>query len=398
MKLSVKFPIMARATRKNVPGECRMLVAHNHHQDVPEVSLRETEIAVPSTVLKDEKGRLASIKELRFYNDRLYRYIAPLSAVSGLLSCAFSRLCPYVQDYIYTSGHNDFLVRSRTPLSRPISRVFQDRLDAMAVADPSRNRVWPKAKERHDMHEGERRSYAEVAGDFTWLSDGDLAESFEMHRSQADKLLLMGGALWYETTSPSIAVDTHWYNYRQDVCPVFVRYQYLPETMNQDVTTMHFPLSAADRALDVAAEMSSRHGMRGVVSLLGEFETSDHSAFSFDTSEDIVRRTAQALAVNLLRFSVLRPDRVTDVGAEWLSGIGELVQTHNPVLGREVDYASALPSLVETFLRLSPRKFGGLAHVQNAQLRKTLPQVVGMLDDLPISVQGFGPTGASPTV
>ncbi|MBY3155357.1 hypothetical protein HFO56_23825 [Rhizobium laguerreae] len=119
---------------------------------------------------------------------------------------------------------------------------------------------------------------------------------------------------------------------------------------------------------------------------------------SFDTSEDIVRRTAQALAVNLLRFSVLRPDRVTDVDAEWLSRIGELVQTHNPVLGREVDYASALPSLVETFLRLSPRKFGGIARVQNAQLRKTLPRVVEMLDDLPISVQSFGPTGASPTV
>lgn len=86
---------------------------------------------------------------------------------------------------------------------------------------------------------------------------------------------------------------------------------------------------------------------------------------------------------------------MTDVDAGWLAGVGELIQTHNPVLGREVDYARALPSLVETFLRLSPGKFGGIAQVQNAQIRKTLPQVVEMLDDLPISVQGFGLTGPS---
>lgn len=62
--------------------------------------------------------------------------------------------------------------------------------------------------------------------------------------------------------------------------------------------------------------------------------------------------------------------------------------------GIEVDFPSILPSLVETYLTLSPYKFGGIAHIQNAQVRKVLPQVLEMLDDMPISVHGLAATPA----
>ncbi len=403
MDLNIRFPVMARALSKGFRGERRLLVAHEHRQDVPEVSQRETSIAVPSMVLTSAWGQLGAVRELRLHGDRLYRFLGNAADLTkgrnryvetDLLNVAFSYSPHHAADYVHTSNPAFDKLRNPNPLSRPVFSVFADRLDAMDATASSRNKTWPKAPALNVTGENENTSFSSVEREMLWVSPDDLSESFSMHRRQAERLLMIDGGLWYETKPPCIAVDTDWAEYSNAKSLVEVSYGYLPDTMDQTPCRMHFPIDAADRALEVAEAMRKRFRMKGVANKLPKFETCDHDAFRFDTSEDLVNRTAQALSMSLLKYAVQRPEKVADVDAGWFAGVSDMFHTHNPVLGIDVDFPSILPSLVETYLRLSPYKFGGIAHMRNAQVRKVLPQVLEMLDDMPISVHGLAATPA----
>jgi hypothetical protein len=398
MELSIKFPVMARALGKGFRGERRLFVSHEHRQDVPEVTLRETSIAVPTTVLKDARGQIGAVRELRLHDDRLYRYLgsaADLTRVrSSLLDVSFSYSPHGAADYVHTSNPDFNRLANLNPLSRPVFSVFMDRLDAINATASSRNKTWPEVRAFNGMGENSATSLSVIEKELLWVSQEDLEESFSMHQRQAERLLLIDGGLWYETKPPCIAVDTQWTAHTHTESSVEVSYRYMQDVMDQTPTRMYFPLEAVDRALDVAEQMKKRFRMKGVISNLPRIETSDHDSFKFDMSEDLVTRTAQALSMSLLKYAVQRPDKMVDVDAGWLAGVSEMFHAHNPILGKEVDFPSILPSLIETYLRLSPYKFGGISRMQNVQLRKVLPQVLETLDDMPISVHGLAATPA----
>lgn len=399
MRFDIKFPVMARVTRKDAKGEHRMLVSHVHVEDVAEVSLGETEVAVPPIEQIGPGGEKRILGELRLHDDRLYRYLGKpgnqdaSSRMPDMFGKAFSRAGSKATDFVASSNPGYDAFANVFPLSRPVHHLYEDRLAALSMdGSDSRNRTWPKTSYWIGNDKNETALLAEALGHTQSVNAEDLEESFAMHREQAGRLLVIDGGVWFETRPPCIEVDTRWAEYKASQSTVFLRYRYMPETMEQLPTSIFFPVSAAKQAEDLARNLCRRFRMEGVVPLKHGFETCDHPTFDFDSNEDIVMRTGQALASNILKHAVQRPDKVKHLDAGWLARIADMFHWHNHIIGRDVDYAPDLPELVDQFLSLAPVKSRGMDVLNMHQLKKTLPLVLEMMDDLPISLHGLAST------
>lgn len=403
MQLSIKFPVMARALLKGARSEFRMLVSHVHKVDVPSVSARETEVPIRTVVSQNELGLFHGMRELRMHDGKLYRYFGiPEQSgkvpEAGFLNEAFGDFWMKRADYIASTQGRFDAMSDVNPLSKPIRMIIEDRLDAMMMSGSDhRNKTWPKLVGGGMARENEELTLDVAMDRVQEVNRDDLEEAFSMHRAQADRLLQIDGELWYETTPPCIAVETWWKSGVAKHATVHVRYRHLPEAMDHAITTTYFPLAAFAEAKDAAMVLNARFRMAGVRTLTDGFERenlptfayADHEAFQFDQSEDLVRRTAHALAVNILRTAIQRPDKFADVDSEWLSELNGAFATFNPLLGREIDYASRLPALAEAFLSVSPYKSSSMAMLSYRQLRKAIQYAVEQLDNMPISVHGL---------
>ncbi|MCZ7862826.1 hypothetical protein O9X98_15730 [Agrobacterium salinitolerans] len=401
MRLDIKFPIMARAVPKGSRHECRMLVSHNHAADVREVSSRETEVPVRTVVQDNARGIPYAMRELRLHEGRLYRHFG-LDTILGnivrggeLIAEAFGDFGVRTNDHI-ASTEGKFDGKSDvSPLSKPIKIILEDRLEALSMdgAD-ARNRTWPRLYGA-GVAQNERLTLDEALEQVHSVNGDDLEEAFSMHRTQADKLLLIDNELWYETGPPCYAVETQWKE-KASQSSVVIRYRLMPDAMDHAISTIYYPVSALDQARAAAETMRRRLRMAGVSPWLGDFAKhhgkfayGDHPAFSFDPSEDFVNRTGHALAMNILKAATQRPDKFGSVDADWLGELASAFATFNPLLGRDIDYAERLPALAETYLEVSPYKSTGLAALSYKQVRKSIEMAVDHLDNMPISVHGL---------
>ncbi|MDW9481943.1 hypothetical protein GOB57_25160 [Sinorhizobium meliloti] len=389
MQFDIRFPVMARVTKKGAEDEFRMLVSHTHRADIPEVSRSETETALPSVV--QTAGNLTRVlPELRFHEGRLYRFLGHRSQAGLLLGSAFSEFASGDFDFVYST--NPRFKMDQSPVSRPIHQLYLDRLAALSMdgAD-SRNKTWPKASPYIGYKASGRTSLKKALDQVSSVNSADLNEAFEMHRAQADRLLVIGDSIWYETRPPCIEVDTiNMFNTMEST--VSMRYRYMPETMEQRPTSIFFPLSQAERAKATAEKLRRRYRMAALKPIPHKYESLDHPAFDFDPAEDIVHRTGQALLTNVLKHAIQRPDWAASIDAGWIAAITYVYHTDNHLIGKKADYSTHLPAIVECFLSKSWKKFtGGLAALNLPQLRKVLPVVVEMMDDLPISIPGLAP-------
>ena len=401
MRLDIKFPIMARAVRKGTRQDCRMLVSHSHAADVREVFSRETEVPVRTVVQDNARGIPYAMRELRLHEGRLYRYLG-INTVLGivtrggeLLGEAFGDWGVRSNDFI-ASTEGDFDGKSdRSPLSKPIKTILEDRLEAMAMDGfDARNRTWPRLNGAGSAV-NDATSLESALEQVHSVNGDDLEEAFAMHRAQADKLLLIDNELWYETGPPCYAVETQW-KANAALSNVVIRYRLMPDAADHAISTIYYPVARLDQAQEVAEAMRKRWRMGGVSPWLGDFGKhhtkfayGDHPAFSFDPSEDFVNRTCHAIAMNILKAATQRPDKFGSVDADWLAELAEAFAVENPLTGRNIDYAERLPALAETFLQVSPYKSTGLAALSYKQVRKSIEMAVEHLDNLPISVHGL---------
>jgi hypothetical protein len=402
MEIKVNYPMMARAIRKGIKGECRLLASADHRHDVPEVSGRETEQVTSSAIVYNHVGKMASAPPLRIYADRLYRFIAPLHRgarhrsddlhLYDVTARAFGDGSSASHDYLFTSLGKQFCdKRNRSPLARPVFGVFRDRLEAMAMnGTHGRNRTFPKGHGWNGYEPNEDEDFHVLAGSSQWISTDDVEESLSMQRRQSERLLVIDEGLWYETKPPCIAVEAHWQKYRPTESSVIVSYRYLPDAMDMSPSTRYFPLSALAQARESAERLRSEFRMKDVVDKVVDFDFVDHETFEFDTVENLVTRTGHALSLSLLNYRAIRPDKIDENTEAWLAGLSEEFHSFNPVLGVEVDFASRLPAIVENYLALDAPKCIDMQKYQKTELRKILPGIVDMLDDMPVAVHGLG--------
>jgi hypothetical protein len=386
-----------------------MLVAHDHSIDVPELSARETEIVLGAVTSANELWLQKGMRELRMYDGRLYRSLGVrqklgrVASGAELLNEAFGDFWMRRPDYIVTTKGLFDVTCDVNPLSKPIRMIIEDRLDALAMnGSDGRNRTWPRFTGQ-PARDNENLSLAAAMDQVQEVNRDDLEEAFAMHRAQANRLLFVDDELWYETTPPCIAVETAWKGGMAKLSNVVLRYRHMPEAMDHAITSIYFPLSAFAEAREAAKAMHSRFRMASVRTLWNDFEQQnlpmfsygDHPAFSFDQSEDLVKRTAHALAVNILHSAIQRPDKFEGVDHSWLSELSSAFASFNPLLGRDIDYAVRLPALAETFLAVSPYKSTSLAMLSYRQVRKAIEFAVEHLDNMPINAHGLAAAPAN---
>jgi hypothetical protein len=389
MQMDIKFPVLARVKKRRSASENWMLVSHSHRVEVPEVSSAETEIALPP-LQKVISGVPFSLPELRFHGGRLFRYLqsAHVTGRESLFSSAFATAGYKSFDFYSAAAANQILRNiDGAPLARPIHRLYEERLCAMSMdVSDTRNRTWPKVSPTIGYDQSQNLSLDEALSSVTQVNDDDLDEAFAMHRAQAGRLLLIDDGIWMETKPPCIEVDTGWDERTASASSVRMRYRYLPDAPYPAITSLFFPLSELDRATDMAHRTQKKFRMKDVEHVPHPFELSDHASFAFDTAEDIVHRTGQMLLTNLLKVMVANLYVVRDRDMAWLARMKDIFEADNPVLGRKADYSDDLSEIVDHFLEITWSRFsGGLSVVDIQQIRKALPLVVELMDELPIS-------------
>jgi hypothetical protein len=402
MEMNIDFPIMARVAKPKLDGEFRMLVAHTHRVDVPEVRAIDTEVALPPLTQFGSEGDSRVLPELRLYDGRLFRFMGTTRRSSDgdvrlpdLFGKAFGKTGYGNTDFVHSSNMDFVSIADRiwtdhgntSPISRPIHQLYQDRLCSMSMdgAD-KRNKTWPRVTPYAGYAASEALYWKDTLDRTRVTVQEDVEEALAMHQAQADRLLLVDDGIWYETRPPCIEVDTTWPHATGNRQSVMMRYRYMPETMEQAPTVLYFPIHQADRAREAAERFRERLGMESVTDIAYPYEVSDHPAFDIDTVGDLIHRTGQALSTNLLKHIIQRPDRSEHIDAGWVAEVTDLYNGDNHILGRRADYSDHLPKIVDHFLGVYWNKFtAGLARMGAPQMRQSLPMVVEMIDDFPIS-------------
>lgn len=397
MRIDLKMPVMAKAVMKRTPDtEHRILVSHSRPTDVEEVSSRETEVAVGSVRLNSGALTDGCLYQLQLHNGRLYRFLGPMDQIvenirngSGLLSEAFCTSLPGAFDYVANTNMVFGKKMSLQPISRPVMALYTERLCALSMdGSDSRNKTWPKVTPWNGYDPCNIRTLAQALDAASNIDQDDLDEAFRMHDRQAGKLLVIDDLVWYETKPPCIEVNWRWrMGGMRSETPVTLSYRYMPETLEQQVTSMFFPLHEADRALEFAHSVRDRYRLKCVQELGHDFETNDHPAFSFDPVEDLVHRTGQAITSNVLKHLILKPELQTRRDRGWWGKVRTMYEMDNHILDQRADYSNDLPDIADQFLSMSWNKFmGGLSDMYLPQLREVLPMVVEMIDDMAVSV------------
>jgi hypothetical protein len=399
MKIDISLPVMARATKRGTGQDIRMLASRVIDYDVPEISARETDVALPKVLQTTHLMAGRTLRELRFHDGKLYRFLTTnfaheiaVNEGTDLFSRAFSKSAADHSDYVAGTNFQFDPRMDCTPLSRPIARLYQERLLALSMdVSTKANMTWPKVSSHLGYEASDKKRLDEALEQTSSVNAGDLDEAFAMHERQAGRLLVIDDGIWFETLPPCIAVDTRWPIGRASTSLIDVTYRYMPETLEQAPTTVFFPLSKADEAHEMADRLFSRFRMNYVKRIRHEVAVCDHPTFEIDTVGDLIHRTGQGLLSNLLKHVIQRPDTTGHIDAEWVARLADLYQGDNHIIGPKVDYSDDLPEITRIFLETSWNKFvGGLSMMGLPQLRKTLPFVLEMIEDRPISIPEIG--------
>jgi hypothetical protein len=394
MQLTAHFPVMARAMHAAARTECSLFVSRRRTADVPEVSARETEIALPSIVDRDRDGNMRALPELRFHGGRLYRIVARDRSRRDIFERPYSPFPDLKADFVLSSA--DAAKERKTslsPLSAPLQSLFWDRLDAGST-DPDHhlNRTWPPRKAGN--HPGARLQFERIEKEFKWIDEEDVADCAEMARRQMDRLLLIDGAVWYETRPPVVCVDVAWTGTSAMASSVHVGFGYLPDVDDHRVTRVHFPLSEIAKAAETAEKLKSANRMKSVESLFRSFAPpDDHPAFEFDTTDNVVERVARTMSLQLLRHASKHPERIGEHAAA-IKVVWERFMGHNPLLGAKVDHREHFSELAELWKAMKPPVLKTMGHVETRQVRRVVDYVSHRLDEAPISL--FDVPGLAP--
>lgn len=363
MKLDIKFPILARANPTTSRKDERYVYAtHIHNADIREVSSRETEVVLGPVAVTDAKGQRRELPELRSHEGRIYR---SLGKASWLFSKAHHRLMP---NNIDLDGIKREIDPSIPPLAYPIECWIEWFIDIHGMETKRNYQLWPEPEPYRPGYVFSRNNF-----DFSRLALRDInAEDIElfskMFAAQSDRLIIIGGKFWLQTTMPCVNVSLFGGDYRAKGVGLDVGF--LPLVLNQPGSITRFPLDMLDEAIDFAHVMVGTFGGKeaddiGHVELPG----SDLTAVSFDQDEQEVHSLALSIGSNLVRraeqhkfhkIHAESPPLFTGQKIEQFEVIKAAVMSNNEILGERSNVGELLPEIVEMWSSVKRPRYDGL--------------------------------------
>ncbi|MBY3433474.1 hypothetical protein HFN89_04870 [Rhizobium laguerreae] len=304
MKTVIKYPILFKAH----PGRCEqpkdVLVPYLHEHEVPEVSKAETEI-----VFKSEEYTL------RQYDGRLFSKVGSPGSASA--DACFGHAFEKEEN----RGRPRWIPTIRT--DKAYIRYAGQALDNLAYyrlyldgGEKARETMlWPGLTPDYRSHQGGPRNRDEFT--FQGLEgkirdiDADQFHAWrEEHASEADRLLLVDGSYWIETTPPAICV-THGGR-------MIIELAHLPNWLDHDLARQYFPLTARQEALDYAkrAQAITEQSYEAIRDFTDwpNFMFEDNPLFSFDHAAYSTKRTTFLLGGDMARVMAGNPAVEENIG------------------------------------------------------------------------------------
>jgi hypothetical protein len=387
MQLDIKFPILVRATPvASKKADRHFFGSYVHSSEVPEVSMSETEIGLDTLGFIGGDGERRVFPQLRSYGNRLYR---PLGNPEGLFSDAFSRE-RYDTAVDYVVCVPPLKDMARRPLAYPVRDWAQWFIDLHGM-DTSRNyKLWPEAP-RAPNPPVSRNTLDFAQSQLRDVNGDDLGVFQRMFEAQANRLLLIGGKFWMETTMPCLSVEMT----GGDRGPktVTLNAGFLPLVSTRTTTWMRFPLSAYDEAQAYAEQMTGEwHGEQKIG--YAETEGMDLSAVGFDYNEEAAQAMALAVGSNLVRRSVQHEFHSVHQDADPLFegtkltrflAVKDAILSNNDISGERSDLVDLIPEIMALWKSIKTPRYEGLGLPPPGISARMIAQAMEMAENTTIS-------------
>ncbi|MCS4089826.1 hypothetical protein [Rhizobium sp. BK176] len=391
MQIDIKFPMLVRATpASSKKSERYFYGSHIHKVEVPEISLSETEIGLDAVTFTAGSGARRIFPQLRAYDGRLYR---PLGNPDGLFSAGHKdKASPGGGDYYVTSPAQADM--ARRPLAQPVEKRAQWMID-LHGADTQRNyKLWPE-ENRHPKPPVSRNDFLFSEADLKQVNEDDVAVSMRMFEAQADRLLVIGGKYWMETTMPCLNVVVF---ERGRGNGVTLDMGFLP-LGHAGSTWMRFPLSAFDEAHEFAQQM--RQVWRAGEVDIGHADIADIdvSAVDFDHNEEAAHTMALVVGSNLVRRSVQHEFHsvhaesaplFTGATLQRFEAVKEAVLANNDIVGARSNLIDMTPDILELWQSVKSPRYSGLGLPPAAITPHLIAKAVEMSENTTINVAAIG--------
>ena len=371
MRVDIHFPTLVRSTQPGSRKTGRYFFGSDViGADIPEISVRETEVALGNVTVDSHRHGMTRFPVLRSYDGKTYR---PVAATASLFSQAFS-------DW-YRQEDPDFAIcdpmpprHGPHPVAGPVQTRHQWFLNLHGM-DTARNyRLWPEYGD--PVRQDGRPAYKPPAdrnavffdkSGATDIDADDLADCRAMHQAQTDRLLVIGGRFWMEATPPCVNVTIP--GDRGYKPGVKVWAGFMPQDFDKDGCTTRFPLDMLPEAMEFAGTLARRFGKPEFDDLARVgLPDGGLTHLSFDQDHEEVRSFGVVLASNLVRrveqqsfhkmyegalplFEGNRLETVGHIKSELLAG--------NGIVGEKADLTDILPEVLELWNVKKPR-FEGL--------------------------------------
>ncbi|MCV9963756.1 hypothetical protein OIU34_17920 [Pararhizobium sp. BT-229] len=388
MQIDIKFPILVRAnpaaTKKT---DRRFFGSYVHRAEVAEVSTGETGIGLDSLGFVSGDGERRVFPQLRSYDGRLYR---PLGNPEGLFTNAFSTdRYDHGVDYVVSAPPMGSM--TRRPLAFPIRDWAQWFIDVHGM-DTARNyKLWPE-QPRAPLPNVNRNDIDFAQAELRDVNGDDFAVFMRMFEAQANRLLVIGGKFWMETTMPCLSVTMSGGDHGPRV--VTLDAGFLPLVSPRTSTWMRFPLSAYDEALAYAQQMTGE--WRGQQDIgFAETDGMDLSAVGFDQDEEATHAMALAVGSNLVRRSVQHefhqvhresPPLFEGARLTRFLAVKDAILSNNDISGERSDLVGLLPEIMELWNSVKSPRYEGLGMPPAGISGRMIAQAMEMADNTTINV------------
>jgi hypothetical protein len=402
MKFDTSFPLLTRGMPPRCNSRRDILVSLPVTLDIPEVSLRDTEIAfetrenfsVVRNLGQTESRTQSQSFQMREYDGALYRRIGQVGDLGQdrytkafILQDAPKLNDPETDISVSAALHGN-------PITSAIRRQHEWHLEKQSSGASAVIGAWPQAAV------GAREALRSSV-DFGTLAptlqdvDEELVEmSRRMIEVQAGRLLVIGDELWMVSRPPSWRVQValepgSW----QDV-DVRLDLAVAIDGFDPMLARRHFPLDHLDDASAYAdqcqaSNASDRHMRYRRRDYVVEYDTYAPGLMDFDADSEELARTGYALAMEIKRASYREHKKIAELGdlKQVLDEAFAVTMDTNYVLGEMGDIAPCIDDLCTIWKKLSRpishcisgvsgRRFGDLL----------LKRIKALSDNAPINI------------
>ena len=393
MKFDTSFPILTKGTPLRCSSRRDILVSLPVTFDVPEVSVRDTEIAfethedfsVVRYLGQTESRKQAQPFQMREYDGALYRRVGLVPQLAFIFPDASKLSDPGTDISVSPTKHGN-------PITSAIRRQHEWHLEKQSSGQSAALGAWPQGK-------ANAREFLRSMNDFRTLAptipdlDEELVEiSRRMIEVQTCRMLVIDGELWMASKPPSWRVQVA---LEQDV-DVRLDLAVAIDGFDPMLARRHFPLDRLDEARAygekcAAANSTDRHMTYSRREYVVDYDAGTPDLLDFDADGEDLARIGYALAMEIKRASYREHEKIAQLGdlRQVLDEAFDATMETNYVLGEMGDIVPHVDDLCTIWKKLSRpisycesgvsgRRFGDLLLKRVKALSENAPISIGL--------------------